>query len=169
MCSPTLAVMGVSAAMSASAARQKAKADKNSLLYDAQVSEQNAVLAEYQADDAIRQGGIDEQAVRMRTAATKSSQRAAMAANGVDLNEGSAADVQTTTDYVGELDANTVRDNALRTAWGYRTQGLNYKDSSHLLRSGARQISAGRAAATSLLGSAGQVASSWYGMQKVGA
>lgn len=169
MCNPALYIMAAAAGAKAVGARNESKAQQASLLYDAKVSENNATLAEYQAKDALYLGGVDEQSSRMATAAVKSSQRAAMAANGIDLNEGSAADVQTTTDYRGTVEANAIGDSARRSAWGYRTQGVNYQDSARNLRSGANSISPNSAAGLSLLGSAGQVASTWYGMKKAGA
>lgn len=155
------AYQGAAAGAQAVAARQAAKAQKATLLYDAQVSENNATLAGWQADDAVAQGQRDEQTIRTQTAVIKSSQRAAMAANGIDVNAaGTAVDVQTSTDYMGEVDALTARDNALKTAWGYRTQGVNYKDNARNTRAGAGQIRPGVSAALSLLGSAGTWAGS---------
>lgn len=167
MCNPML-FMAAGAGAQAAGASNAAKAQKSSLLYDAQVADNNATIAEWQAQDAIRSGQLEEQGVRMQAAAVKASQRASMAANGIALDEGSAVDVLTSTDYLEERDALTVRDNALKSAWGYRTQGTNFADSARNARAGAKAISPTAAAATSLLGSAGQVASTWYGMNKAG-
>lgn len=216
MCNPALAVMGASALIGASSARQSAKAQQTSMLYDASASDRNAVtannaalvaennaeLAGWQARDALRQGENDVgdiqfdrstalTASRNEAAGVKSRQKVGLAANGVDVGSGSAVDVLTSTDYVGELNANaindaaarnvaTVRDNAIKTAWGYQVQSTGYQDQAatsradaalyrtdaNRIRSGAKGISPNRAAAVSLIGSAGQVASSWYSMGK---
>ena len=46
---------------------------------------------------------------RLQTRRVKGAQRAALAANGVDIGVGSAAESLATTDIVGERDANTIR------------------------------------------------------------
>nr|WP_238919400.1 hypothetical protein [Achromobacter xylosoxidans] len=147
---------------SAVGAANSAKAQQNNLDYQAQVSANNAQIAEWQAQDAIRSGQLEEQNSRLKYAALKGTQRAALAANGVAVDEGSAVDILTTTDYLNETDANTIRTNAARTAWGYRTQATNYSDNAQALRAGANATSPSSAAGLSLLGGAGQLAGSWY-------
>ena len=71
------------------------------------------------------------------------------------LDEGSAVDILSSTDYANEMDAQTIQANAARSAWGYRTQGANYSDNAASLRAGAGAVSSGSAAGMSLLGSAG--------------
>jgi hypothetical protein len=208
--------MGASAIVGASSARQNAKAQQTSMLYDAAASDRNAVtannaalvaennaeLAGWQSREALRQGENDVTSIqddrsaalaaaRNEAATVKSKQKVGMAANGVDVGSGSAVDVLTSTDYVGELNANaindsaarnvqTVRDNAIKNAWGYQVQGIGYKDQAATSRAdaalyrfdagqqraGSKAISPNSAAAVSLIGSAGQVASSWYSMGK---
>ncbi|MCY1201811.1 hypothetical protein D9M72_132820 [compost metagenome] len=170
MCTPAAVpyVMMAGTAASMVGASNSAKAEQNSLNYQAEVSANNAQIAEWQAQDAIRQGQQQEQQSRLQYAAMKGMQRAALAANGVALDEGSAVDILTSTDYLNEMDASTIRSSAARTAWGYRTQGANYSDNEKALRAGAGAISSGSAAGLSLLGSAGQVADSWYRYSKAG-
>jgi hypothetical protein len=153
--------MAAGAGASAAGAQNAAEAQKTSLLYDSQVASNNAQLAEWQAQDAIYHGGVQEQAIKMQATALKSIQRAAMAANGIDTTQGSANDVLTSTDYLSAVDVNTARDNALKAAWGYRTQGTGYKDAAANARASGDTISPGNAAFLSLLGSSGQVASTW--------
>ena len=89
-----------------------------------------------------------------------------LAANGVDMGYGSAADVLTTTDVLGEIDANTIAANAVYQAWGYRTQGVNYNNSALTKQAQASATSPLMSAAGTALGSAGLVASSWYKLAK---
>lgn len=208
MCDPMYfmaAGIGAQAAATSSAAKQQnyqavllqqeqqAQQDdqRRTLLYDAQVEEVNAKIAdnnrqitEWQAIDAVRRGDLDIQGMQLDTAAVKGTQRATMAARGVDITEGSANDVLTTTDWSAAVDQQTVRDNARRTAWGYRVQGTDYlnqatahRDTAVNMRysaASARPIPVARtvnptsAAAVSLLGNAGQVATTWYSMNKAG-
>lgn len=161
MCNP-VAMMATSAAVSAVGARGQAKAQQAGLNYQASVSDQNATLADMQARDAIRQGQGQEQNLRLQTGQLKGSQRATMAANGIDLTDtGSANDVFTSTDYMADHDAATIQNNALRQAWGYNVQAENYRNDASAKRAGASAISPNMAMATSLLTSAGSVAGSW--------
>jgi hypothetical protein len=86
----------------------------------------NAQVADYQAKDALERGVIAETRSRTTTKRTIGAQRAFFASQGVDVNEGSPADVQANTAYLGELDALTIRNNAAREAWGYRAQAVDY-------------------------------------------
>ena len=64
------------------------------------------------------------------------------------------------------IDANTLEANAVRTAWGMRTQATNYQNEALAARATAGAINPGMSAVSSLLGSAGSVASSWYQYSK---
>ena len=134
----------------------------------ASVADSNARISELGAQSALMQGQQQVGALTLKAGQLKSSQRTAMAANGVDLGAGNAAELQASTDIMKEIDANTLTANAVRSAWGYRTQAMNFKNEALTRRASAGAISPGMAAASSLLGSAGSVASSWYGMNKAG-
>ena len=157
------------AASSAVGAYFSAASDKSRLRFQAKMSELNAAQIEKAAQQTVRAGHAEEQSVRLRTAQLKSSQRAAMAANGIALNEGSALEVLTTTDYLGETDANTVQANATRAAWGYKVQATTAQNEALMARATASAIKPGMLAATSLLGSATQIGTQWYGLNKAGA
>ena len=84
--------------------------------------ERNAQFADWQADDALARGETNEKRQRQQTEQTIGSQRTAFAAGGVDVNRGTAVDVQADAAYLGELDALTIRNNAVKEAYGYRVQ-----------------------------------------------
>jgi hypothetical protein len=128
----------------------------------------NARLAESSAQSTLLAGQHQEQNARLKTAALKGSQRAGMAANGIDLGSGTATNVLTTTDVMGEIDAETINANAVRAAWGYRTQAVNAENTARMSAANAEGMSSTAAAASSLLGSAGSVASSYYMRNKAG-
>jgi len=88
----------------------------------ARLSEFNAAVAELQAADAIARGAQEEARFRDGIDGLIGSQRAAIAANNIDVGFGSALDVQADAAYQGELDALTIRNNAAREAWGYAVQ-----------------------------------------------
>jgi hypothetical protein len=93
--------------------------------YQKQIYDTNARFSKIQSDDALRRG--EEMAGRVRANARKvqGSQRAALAAQGIDVNSGSAIDLQDETYTMGEKDAMTVSNNAWREAWGYRVEANN--------------------------------------------
>lgn len=143
-------------------AYNQSKATKQAYEYQAAVNRNNAQIAEWQAQDALARGAKAEQAQRLKAAQLKSSQRAGFAARGVALDEGSPLAILQDTDYMNELDALTIRDNAAKEAWGARVQAGNYSNDARMLSARADVESPGRAAFGTLLTSAGAVADSWY-------
>lgn len=137
--------------------------------YQAKVSRNNAIVAEWQARSAILAGASQEQTLRLKEASLAGSQRARLAANGVDVSQGSAFNIMADTKYMADKDVGTIRQNAEKKAWAYRTQGQSDLDNAALLdvtavntRRGASAISPSSAYMGSLLTGAGQVASGWY-------
>lgn len=84
----------------------------------------NTRFAKLGAEDAIARG--DKDAVRVRKDAGRliGRQRAAAAAQGIEVDSGSAAAIEQDTRVMGALDAVTVRNNAWREAMGYRVQAV---------------------------------------------
>lgn len=143
-----------------------AQSQKSGLRFQADIASINARIAELGAQQELIKGQQQVGALTMRAGQVKSSQRAALAANGVDLGEGNAVEVLASTDILKEIDANTLVANAVRSAWGYRTQGANYQSEALFRSAAAGGINPYASAASSLLGSAGSVASSWYNYQR---
>ncbi len=162
MCEPTTILMGVGLAAGAYGSYQQAQGQKALAGYNAQVAANNATLSEYAAQDATRRGEEEVAAIRRNADMLKGSQRASMAARGLDLAEGTAAELQDQTDFFALTDTNTARNNARREAWSIRNQGANYTGESNMQRATARSINPLMAAGTTLLTGAGQVASRWY-------
>ena len=135
--------------LSAGAAYQQGQAAK-------QTAENNAKMAEYAAQDAQKRGEEEATAIQRKGAALKSAQRVNLAAKGLDLGYGTAADLQDQTDFFTQSDVATTRTNAGREAWNSRARGQ-------------AMLSQGRADATnamlqaggSLLSGAGQVSDKW--------
>ena len=146
-----------------------AQSQKSSLKFQADMADINARMSEQSAQSALFQGQQQVGQITMQAGRIKSAQRAGQAANGIDLGEGSAAEVRASTDIMKEIDANTATANAVRSAWGYRTQAVNSQNDALMKRAQGEAVSPFSSATSSLLGSAGNVASSWYMMNKVGA
>ena len=93
----------------------------------ANIARLNAQMMEWQAQGRLRSNENDQVRLTMQAGQTKASQRAALAANGVAVGEGSAAELQASTDIIKEIDSNQLTENAHRDAWGMRMQGANYE------------------------------------------
>lgn len=118
-------------------------------------AEANQRLANYQADDALNRGSIEEQQYRRQLAQLIGRQRNEIGARNVELR-GSALRLLEDTAMIGEEDAVTIRNNAAREAWSYRNQA------SEASRWGANQKSnANAAAGSTLLTGAAQAYGSW--------
>lgn len=146
-----------------------ASSQKSSLKFQADMAEINARLAETSAQGAMFRGEREVGALTLKAGMLKGRQRVAMAANGIDLGVGSAAEIQASTEVMKEIDSNTIKSNAVLEAWGYRTQSVNASNEALMARSTAGGISPFGSAVGSLLGSAGQVAGQWYSLNKSGA
>ncbi len=150
------AVTGVSSAMQADAQKQAAN-------YNSQVAANNAKIALQQRSSSLQQGDVAAQQSQMHQAQVLGAQRASLAANGVDLTQGSAQDLLSSTKFLGAQDVNTIQSNAARTAWGYDVQGMNDSANSQLLKWQADNTNpaaiGAMAAGGSLLTSAGSFAS----------
>lgn len=159
---------GSGAAMSAIGAYSSANSQKINMQGAADIAALNAQQAEKSAQQELSRGNAQVASTTARAGQIKSAQRTAMAANGIDLSDGNAAEVLTSTDIMKEEDVNTITANAVRAAWGQRTQATNFQNEANAKRASADSISPFVSGATSLLGSASQVASSWYLMNKNG-
>lgn len=172
MCSPTasLASQAFGVGMSTVGSIFAASNERSRLRSQARIADINAGIAENNARNTIRVGTIEESRVKLATAQMKSQQRVAITSSGIDVAGSNTALARLSgTDLIGEVDANTVRANALRAAWGQRFEAGNIRRQATSLRASASSISPALAGFTSLINGAGQVASSWYSMSKQGA
>lgn len=115
----------------------------------------------------LRAGEKEVQKVTMAAGRTKSAQKAALAANGIQLGVGSAAEQVATTDLLKELEVNQISSNYLSQAWGYRRQAVNFEGQA--LSAEAGMMSSGSAAAHTLLSGASQVAGNYLLYKELGA
>lgn len=82
----------------------------------------NADLAHVQETDALRQGAVAEERQRQKVRQIMGSQTAAMGASGGVVGSGSFGNILDQTATFGEQDAQQIRTNALRSAWGFGSQ-----------------------------------------------
>jgi hypothetical protein len=154
------------------AAARQGEAQKAASLDEAGLADYNAAVAELQSADAIARGTEDEQRFRTKVRGAIGSQRAGFAASNIDVNSGTAVDVQADAAFLGELDALTIRSNAAREAWGFKVQGENFRRGGQIARKeGEAFAAAGRSNRTasrfgvvsSLVGTAGSLLAAKYG------
>lgn len=169
MCDPvTAGVMGAGALLSAKGAHDQASAQKDSLRYQQKVAQNNAILNNQRAADALGRGKQAVQDNMRKVAGLKGAQNARLAASGVDMGEGSALALLEDTHYFGELDNRRIYNNAEREAWGAQVGAMNDGASALLMKNSAKGISANKSAGVSLLGGAGSAASTWASYNKGG-
>lgn len=104
------------------------------------IANNNAKLLDRSAQDALARGNEEAIAQRRRTRMLVGEQRAAAAAQGLDVNSGVAADIQDQAYQHGLADEATIRRNAFREAWGIKTQAKNQRtEGAYARRSGTNQ------------------------------
>lgn len=128
MCEPTTLLIAA-AAVTATGQIQSGIAAKKMGNYEYEIAQKNAAMDRNAAQDAIQRGRIEEQRQYRRMAQLQGAQRAAMAANGIDTEFGSALDIQVDTKKIGWEDAATIRENAIREAKGFEINAWNQEAS----------------------------------------
>lgn len=159
---------GFSAIASALGSFNSSSATKAANKYQAEISANNVQIAQMQGSQAILRGETLESSERLKTAGLISTQRAAYAANGVDVTSGSAIEVQASTKFLGNVDAATIRDNALNEAWGYSVAATNASNAQQFYSASANNINPLESAVTGFLTSANSVAAKWYTSSRLG-
>lgn len=149
-------LQGFGAGFGAVSAYNAAQSQQEMYDYQAQLAANHAITLGWQAKDAEARGAQTVQNIQVKTAGVKGDQRAAMAANGIEMSgSGTAADLLTTTDYMGTRDSITAQHNADMQAWAYRNQATDATNNSAMYTFASDSISPIMSAGTSLLTSAG--------------
>lgn len=165
----SLATQAFGVGMSTVGAFTAAQGQQASLRSQARIAEINASIADASARQELMASERQQTSIKLRGAQTKASQISAYAANGIDVGVGTPVNVATSNDYVTEVDANTARANGILAAWGQRMQATGLRNQARSARATANGISPFLAGFSTLVTGAGQVAQSWYGLNRVGA
>lgn len=158
------AVLGaVVSAVGTIGAGQAAAANAN---YQAQVAQNNATIANQNAQHALEAGQANAEQKSLQGAAQIGAIKADEAANGVDVNSGSALDVQTSQRELNKLGTLNTENAAQLTAYGYRAQASQYLAQAQLDQTEANQASDSSylSAAGSLLGGASSIGTKFGGL-----
>lgn len=132
----------------------------------ANIARLNAQMMERQAQGVLRSAEKAIVTKTMQAGQVKSSQRARLAANGIAVGVGSAAEIQASTDIIKEIDKNQLKSNAVADAWGYRMKAVGYEGDA--LMAMAKKQSAGLNFGSTLLSGASQIANNYMLMGAYG-
>ena len=133
---------------------EQGKATANAANYSSQVAANNATIANQNAAYATAAGETNAAATSLKGRAQSGKIKATQAASGIDVNTGSAVDVQEGNRETNKLDTETVLNNAELQAYGYRSAATGYTAQSQLDTATAEQapIGADIGAAGGILG-----------------
>ncbi len=133
--------------------------------FAARVADINARSADRDASLILRAGRREKAIATLRHGALKAGEQVDVAARGIDVGSGSAAELLATRELAKDLDALAIDENAHRATSAARRRAVDFRNealfarvSAQNLRRSAGTIIPGIQAATSLIGGAGQLA-----------
>lgn len=132
-----------SAAVGAVGAISAGEAQAQAAHYQAQVAANNAIIAKQNAQHAAQSGAVQTELAEQKAAQQFANVRAGLAANNVDVNTGSAVDVQESQRKIGNFEAATTANRAAEAVYGYQTQGTNFTAQSKMYEAEAPYDAAG--------------------------
>jgi len=122
-----LVVFAAMAAMQAMAGNQQAAALREQAKRKQMIADMNAEFAEADAWEAEQQGFTDTARYQAIIDGTVGTQRVAYAAQNVDINYGTAAEVQTETRLTGLLNTLDIQKQARQKAMGFKKEANNLR------------------------------------------
>lgn len=138
-------------------------AQQKALSYQSQVAANNATIAGQKAQYATEAGSAEAEAQGLKGAQQQGRLRTSIAANNLDVNSGSAADVQVSQREANQLSTENVTHQSALAAYGYQTQETNDLAQAKLLHdeSDLAPIQGGISAVSAFAGSPS--AQNWFG------
>ena len=122
MCNAAAAQMGIGmVTSSANAAIELNDIDEQQRM-SSQISKFNKNMADFGSADTAQRGGQTEGTSRMKYSQLIGEQKSALSASGVNTQSGSAYDVMADASLMSEYEAQLIRNNAAREAWGYKVK-----------------------------------------------
>jgi hypothetical protein len=137
----------------------KTVGDVSGAFFNAQVAHNNAEIERQNAQNATAAGLQQADTTSRKGASNLAKIKTGIAANGVDVNTGSAVDVQASARGENELDTENVFHNAQLQAYGYRTQAANFDAQASQDRAGGIFKGAG-----DILSTASSLSTKWMSM-----
>ena len=138
--------------------------------YQSSMAWQNAAIAKQNQKYALDIGEQQAEKAGIAGAAQAGQIKAAQGASGVDVNSGSAKQVQDSQHLVSQMDLNTIREKAAKTAYDFSVQATNYENQARGYDKAASNAKTEGilGAVSSFIGTVGSVSSKWLQGQQLG-
>lgn len=136
-----LAATGFSVANQIIGSQREASAIQGQAEFQSSQLLTQARLEKLEAESAETRGRDEEAEQKRKTKLLIGKQRAALAAQGIEIDSGSALDLQLETAEYGAIDALTIRNNAFREATGHRIQAIDFQNQAEFARMSGRNRS----------------------------
>jgi hypothetical protein len=160
MCDPvSIGLTVAAAAVTMGGQYVQGQAAVSQATYEGQIAKQNEALATEQAKDSIDRTRVEAQRRQREGGQLAGQQQAAMAANGIDLNFGSALDVQRDTQMITNEDVGQIYRGGFEEQRGFLINAANYRMQQQAAKSKAKgaKIATYLGMAGTALGAASQI------------
>lgn len=149
--------------LSAFGAKQEGAAAQQAYNYRAQVSRINAETNRQNAEWSRTKGETEAMQYGMKASQTRGKIKVAQAASGLDINSGSAKDVQRSQETIKDMDLGMIRSNAAKIAYDYERKAVMDENQAGLdVMAGDNAKKAGDLKMwQSIIGTASNVSSKW--------
>jgi len=165
-----LASSGASGALRIFSSLMGGGAKADAYKYQSSMAWQNAAIAKQNQKYALDIGEQQAEKQGIAGAAQAGQVKAGQAASGVDVNTGSAKEVQTSQHLVSQMDLNTIREKAAKTAYDFSVQATNYENQAKGYSKAASNAKTEGVlgAVSSFIGTVGSVSSKWLQGNQLG-
>lgn len=156
--------------LSAFGASKQGSAQQSMYNYRAQVSRINAQINRQNAEWARTKGEAEATQYGMKAAQQRGAIKAAQGASGIDVNSGSAKEVQQSQEKIKSMDLATIRENAAKIAYDYESKAVMDENQAGLdTMAGNYAKEAGNLKSLeSIIGTVSTVSSKWQQGKSIG-
>lgn len=128
----------VSAASGLYSASEQARAANAQADYSEAMAKINKRFAQSQSEDVLERGREDANRAMRQSRSAMGSQKAGFAAQGIEVNSGTAGEIISQTAEIGARDAARIERNAQLEAWGIRTNSAQAVQQARMQAEGLR-------------------------------
>jgi hypothetical protein len=125
MCAILPVMLAVGAGMSLYSQSVQHDSQQDMADYQAKVAANNQTIAQQNQQNAIDQEQNTLHQQQIKNATLLNNAKAQMASNGLDLSMGTPLNVQNSDIYLGNLDSENIRNNAVNQIYGMESQNMN--------------------------------------------
>lgn len=127
----------ITAVISAASAMQASKARKSQAKFQAQVAQNNVIIADRKAVDAVKRGEVEARKHAAKVEQFQATQTVSLASQGVDITTGTSVDLLADTAELGAIDEQVIRHNSAREAYEHRVNAQTAQNQSTLFQAKA--------------------------------